>query len=96
MSVQLSSKVPWELANPIWASRLNPIISNPLSSATILQNVVLISGVTIINHKLNRLMQGWFLVDVNGAATIYRSQPFNSSTLTLTSDAIVTASIGVF
>ena len=79
-----------------WASILNPLIKSPLNNVFILENVVLNNGVTTINHLLGRTQQGWFLTDINGAATIYRSQPFNSLTLTLTSNAAVTISIGVF
>jgi hypothetical protein len=96
MSSPLSSKLSWELMNPILSSTLNPIISSPLSSAVILKDIVLINGSTTINHGLNRLMQGWFLVDINGAATIYRSALMNDLTLTLTSNAAVTVNIGVF
>ncbi len=96
MSVPLSSRVPWELANPQWASQLNPIIASPLSSVSILENINLINGATTINHGLGRTLKGWFLTDINGVATVYRSQPFNDKTLTLTSNAIVTTSIGVF
>jgi hypothetical protein len=95
MSVPLSNKLEWELANPLWAQALNPIIASPLSSSRII-TASLINGATIINHGLGRLMQGWFIVDINGAATIYRSQPLNTTTLTLTSNAAVIAKIGVF
>lgn len=96
MSAPLSSKLDWQLANPIWASQLNPIIASPLSSSRIIKNYPLINGVTIINHGLGRLMQGWFIVDITAAATIYRSQPLNGSTLILTSNAAVICDIGVF
>lgn len=96
MSTPLSSKLEWELANPIWASTLNPIIAAPQSSALILKGVPLANGVTTINHRLGRTMQGWNIIDINGAATIYRSQPLNDLTLTLTSNAAVTVSIEVF
>ncbi len=96
MATPLSPKLDWQLANPIWAQALNPIIASPLSSAKIIQHKTLISGVNIINHGLNRVMQGWFIVDINGIASIYRSAPLNGTTLTLTSNAVVTVSIGVF
>lgn len=79
-----------------WASILNPVVANPTNNVAMLVDIVLINGSTTINHKLGRMMQGWFLVDVNGAATIYRSKPMNDKTLTLTSDANVTVSLGVF
>lgn len=79
-----------------WKSILDPVIAQPLNSANFLQNVALIDGVTIVNHGLGRKPQGWILADVNGAATIYRSQPFNTSTLVLTSNAAVTVNLVVF
>lgn len=96
MAAPLSSKLDWELANPIWAQSLNPVLANPLSSTSILSNIVLKVGANVINHKLAHMQNGWFLTDVNAVATIFRSAPFNASTLTLTSSAAVTVSIGVF
>ena len=96
MSAPLSSKLDWALMNPILASTMNPIIASPLSSSSILQGIALIDGVNIINHKLGRMMRGWFITDINGYAILYRSAPFNSSTLTLTSSAACIVNIGVF
>lgn len=96
MAAPLSSKLDWSLANSLWAQALNPVLANPINNITILKNIPLISGVTVINHGLSRMQVGWFLTDINGAATIYRSASFNSTTLTLTSSAAVTVSIGVF
>jgi hypothetical protein len=96
MAIPLSYKLEWVQANPLWASTLNPIIANPLNGTTILKSIELTNGVTVVNHLLGRLMQGWFIVDINAAATIYRSQPMNNLTLTLTSSAAVTVNIGVF
>jgi hypothetical protein len=79
-----------------WKSILDPVIAAPMVGANILTGVALKNGTTVINHLLGAMQQGWFLVDVNGAATIYRSAPFNDKTLTLTSSAAVTVSIGVF
>lgn len=79
-----------------WASILNPVLGNPINSANLLAGVHLASGVTVVNHGLDRLPQGWFVVDINGAATIYRSAAFSPITLTLTSSAAVTVSLAVF
>lgn len=92
----LSSNLPWDMAANIWANSLNPLLAAPLSSMSIIQNVVLINGATTIPHKIGRLQLGWFILDQNAAANIYRSAPLNASNLTLTSDAIVTVSLGVF
>ena len=92
----LSTKLTWDQAAPRWASQLNPVLANPMNSVSIIKGVSLVNGQTVINHLLGRQMQGWFLTDVNGAATIYRSAPMNNLTLTLTSNAAVTVNIGVF
>lgn len=92
----LSQKLAWALANPKWASELNPLLSNPLNNVSILTNIVLQSGNNTINHLLGRLQQGWVIVDIQGAAAIYRSAPFNTTTLVLNSSAPVTLSIGVY
>lgn len=92
----LSSKIAWELANPLWAQALNPIIANAILSGKALLNIPLINGATTINHGLGRMMQGWFITDVNAAATIYRSASMNDSTLTLTSGAACTVNLWVY
>lgn len=79
-----------------WKSLLDPVLANPLTGLGFLTNVKLINGTNVINHLLGRMMQGWFLIDVDAAAVIYRLMPFNSSTLTLSSNASATVSIGVF
>lgn len=92
----LSHKLDWDLANPKWAQELNPFILNPLNSVLILPNVTLANGTNILNHGLGRLQQGWFLTDIRGSAVIYRNAAFNTTTLSLSSSAGVTVSIGVF
>lgn len=79
-----------------WASIINPYLQNPLNQGQLIKNVALASGTTIVNHGLGRMMQGWYVTDINGSATIYRSQPFNDLTLTLVSNAAVTVSLAVF
>lgn len=92
----LPQKLPIGLMQTQWAAQINPILSNELLQGHLISGQALIDGATTFNHKLGRKMIGWFLTDVNGAATIYRSQPLNAQTLTLTSDAAVTANIWVF
>lgn len=92
----LPQKLPLDLMQTQWASQINPVLSNPMNSISVLSDVALNNGKTVINHLLGQKMQGWFLVDIQGAATVYRSAPLNGLTLTLTSNAAVTVSIGVF
>lgn len=96
MATPLSSNLEWDDAKNKWAQSLNPVLANSILSGNIVQNQRLIAGANIINHGLGRVLQGWFITDQNGVATIYRSQPMNASTLTLTSSAIVTCSLWVF
>lgn len=95
-NMQLPLKLPYDLMQTKWASILNPLIANPTNNISILKNVQLKSGANMINHLLGRLPQGWLVLDLDGPATIYRSQPFNDLILTLTSNAAVTVTLGVF
>lgn len=79
-----------------WSSQLNPLLSNVLPQGEMITDVSLINGASTFNHYLGRQMTGWFIIDQNGAASIYRSQPLNSQTLTLTSNAAVTVNLWVF
>lgn len=81
---------------PKWKSILDPVIAAPMSNVSILSNISLAVGNTVINHKLGRQMQGWFITDINGSAVIYRSAALNDLTITLHSSAAVTVSLGVF
>lgn len=94
--MSLPLKLGWDLAQTRWSSILSPIVDNPMNNGLLLTGVKLISGVTVVNHLLGRQMQGWIITDINAAATIYRSAPFNNLTLTLTSNAAVTLNLEVF
>lgn len=91
-----SNNQPFQLMQNKWGSILNPIIANPLNNTLLLKDITLVSGTNVINHLLGRPMQGWYITDVNAAATIYRSQPFNNLTLTLTSSGPATINLAVF
>lgn len=94
--MNLPQKLPLPLMQTQWAAILNPVVSNPLNAINILKSVSLANGSNVINHGLGQQQQGWFITDIQGSATIYRSAPFNNLTLTLTSSAAVTVDIGVF
>ncbi len=79
-----------------WSAQIDPVLNLPQVKGLLLKDIVLSNGITIINHRLDRKQQGWIVTDINGAATIYRSQLFNEKTLTLTSDAAVTVSLWVY
>jgi hypothetical protein len=94
--MQLPLNLPLNLMQTQWAQAINPVLANPINGVTIIPNIALSDGTTVINHHLGQIQQGWFITDIQGAATIYRSAPFNSLTLTLTSSAAVTVNLGVF
>lgn len=79
-----------------WKSVIDPVVKNPANSSILLRNITLKVGANVINHRLGKDMTGWQIVDINGAAQIYRSNELNDLTLTLTSDAAVTVSLLVF
>lgn len=87
---------PFMLMQTKWAAELNPVLAFPPLSGSILKGISLSIGVNTINHLLGRLQQGWILTDQSGGASIYRSKPFNATTLALTSDAVVTINLWVF
>lgn len=94
--MQLPINLTDSLQQTRWKSILDPLLANPLNNISILEDVSLVTGANTINHLLGRMMQGWLILDINGAATIYRSEPMNDITLTLTSSANVTVNLGVF
>lgn len=75
---------------------IGPIISNPITSGALLTDISIVSGTNVINHGLGRMMQGWIISDVNSVVTLFRSQPLNDKTLTLTSNGTSTISLYVF
>lgn len=83
----------------LWASALNPILSSPIVNGRQIDDIKLTIGSNTINHKLGRKLQGWITVRINGIAEIYDTQATNQMpelTLTLVSDADVTASMWVY
>lgn len=73
--------------------------SNPINGGTTLTSVSLNAGDNTIPHKLSQKLQGWFIVRLRGAATIYDKQDSNPSqdkNLILNSSASVTVDIFVF
>lgn len=94
---QLSTKLPWELAQTKWASSLNPILALPILSGNQIDNITLTASTPkVINHLLQRMPQGWFVVDNTANAVIWRTAAFNDLTITLESSANTVISIWVY
>jgi hypothetical protein len=86
----------FQLMQNAWASQLNNVLSFPISNGSILQDVPLLSGANVINHKLGRKLQGWAVVRMVGAfAQVYETTS-NTKTLTLNASAPTTISLLVF
>lgn len=94
--MQLPTKLQPDMQTTKWKSLLDPLLTNPLNSVSILKEVELRVGNNKIAHKLGRRPQGWLILDINAAAQIYRSADFDDLFLTLNSDAQATISLGVF
>lgn len=91
-----SDNIQFQMMQSKWGSILNPIIANPLTNPSILQNVQLNAGINVINHKLGKKQQGWFISDIDNPSVIYRAQPLNDSTLTLNSSASAIVTLVVY
>jgi len=96
MAARLPLRLPWNQAEDRWATALEPILALPPNQGILLKDVKLSTGANTVNTYLGRQAQGWIVTDQTAAATVYRSQPFNSLTLTLTSSAPTTVSLWVF
>lgn len=93
----LSTKLPWDLAQTKWSSTLNPIISLPILQGNQIADIALIASTPkVINHLLQRMPQGWFLVDNTANAVVWRAQPLNNLNITLESSADTTISIWIY
>lgn len=92
----LPKTIPLSQMQTTWAAQLDPVISNQLVNGLLLPNLMLKSGDNVINHKLGRAPQGWFLVDTTAACQLYRSAPYNNLTITLNASAPTTAALWVF
>lgn len=93
----LSTKLPWELAQPKWASILNPLLSEPILAGNQIDSIFLTASTPkTINHLLQRLPQGWFIVDINANAVVWKTQNWTATTITLESSADATISIYVY
>jgi hypothetical protein len=75
--VALNPKLDWSLANPRWASTLNPLLANPIVNGVLIPNVLVKSGANTINHTLGRKLQGYFVILNNAAVTFYDNQANN-------------------
>lgn len=82
-----------------WSSHLNPLLAAPINNGLILKSLPLQNGLTVVNHKLDRKLQGWVVIRKRASAEIYDAQDSNQTpqqTLILISDATVVVDLLVF
>ena len=79
---------------------MDVLLSTISLQSNILSNITLLdTKPTVINHGLGRVLTGWRIIGINGAATVYDQQAKNQSpqlTLVLLSNASVQVSLEVF
>lgn len=99
MAGNLSTKLPWELANPKWAASLNPLLSNPLVNGILLPAIAIATGDNTINHGLGEKLQGYIVVMNSAGVTFFDKQSTNPRpqlTLVLNASGAATISLYVF
>lgn len=82
-----------------WASAINPVLNAPISNGILLKNVKLTTGANSVSHQLGRKLQGWSIVRIRSASSIYDTQDSSTTpqlTLSLVSSAPAVVDIYVF
>lgn len=74
---------------------IGPILKSPLIDGVQINGVVLSTSPTSVQHLLKRVPQGWFIVDSNAAATVYRTD-WDLNKVILIASAPVTVSIWIY
>lgn len=94
---QLSTRLSLSDMQTKWSATLNPLLALPIAAGIQLTGIVMMTDVpNAINHLLQRKPQGWIITDVTGNCAIFRSQPFNDTTLTLIANNDVTINLWVY
>lgn len=97
--MSLPKQLPLELLQTTWAQQLDPVISNPILKGRQITNQTINIGTNVINHKLGRKLQGWFITSINGYAQLFDTQATNQTpqlTLNITSNADALVSLWVY
>lgn len=78
---------------------LNQILGNPIVPGNILLGQVLAVGDNTVNHGLGRALQGWIIIGITAAVSIFDKQATNTATQTtliLNASGVVTVNLYVF
>lgn len=82
-----------------WANAIDPVINNPINSASVLKSISLKAGANSVNHLLGAPLQGWLVCRQRASASFYDTQDSNPTpqlTLNLVSSAPVVVDIVVW
>jgi hypothetical protein len=94
---QLPLRLPLIQMQSQWKSLLDPLIANPITNGLQIDGITLVANTPlIVNHSLGQVPSGWFIVDNQTYAPVKRTQPFNTKTITLESNANCVVSIWIF
>ena len=86
----------FQLLQNQWKSILDPVVANPIVKGQAVNGIALTTAATTVPIKLGRTQQGWFITDINAAATVFRTGDFNSDNMVLTASASCTVNLWVF
>lgn len=89
----------FQLMQSAWSAALSPLLNSPLLNGRLISEQPLVAGLNVVNHKLGRKLQGWFIVRQRAAASVYDTQDVNASpalTLDLQSSGTVVVDLYVF
>lgn len=97
---RLPQKLTLEQLQNRWSSLIDPVLMNPVNNSLLLKSIPLVSGANVINHKLGRDLQGWYVTRMRSVAiSIYDTQDSNQMpdlTLNLNASAPCVVDLVVF
>ncbi len=81
-----------------WASQLDPVVENPLLKGVILKDVTLAIGDNTVDHKLQRVPQGYLVIDMKDVfSQIFRKESsMPTLNIILNSSALTVVTLYVF
>lgn len=89
---------PNQLLNRFMAEvqKVNTVLECPLLNGNLVKDVSITAGTPVdVNHGLGRMPQGWFVVGIGSASSVFATG-VNKSVLTLDASADTTVNLWVF
>lgn len=79
-----------------WSGQLNPVLKNTIVNGIQLSNIILAAGDNVINTKLQRKYQGYFLTGMRTAFSQVFEVPTGDTSLTLTLNSSVPTVVDIW